>query len=136
MYIFAAPTNQRFSCVTIRLRCPHKHTHHFQIRVLSCRFVTQEVIDDALFSLHLLVTDDASIEDFVCLGGLQACMFFNRVHNYNCMQSFRCNQSSRRVRPQVCTFMNKFTYACSCIHPHRVGRCVQICWCSRNNRHV
>ena len=31
----------------------------------------QEVIDDALYSLQLLVTDDASIEDFVCMGGLQ-----------------------------------------------------------------
>jgi len=30
-----------------------------------------QVIDDALFSLQLLVADDASIEDFVCLGGLQ-----------------------------------------------------------------
>jgi hypothetical protein len=31
----------------------------------------KEVIDDALYSLQLLVADDASIEDFVCLGGLQ-----------------------------------------------------------------
>ena len=29
------------------------------------------MIDDALYSLQLLVADDASIEDFVCLGGLQ-----------------------------------------------------------------
>jgi len=42
------------------------------VSLSACRVGrAQEVIDDALFSLHLLVTDDASIEDFVCLGGLQ-----------------------------------------------------------------
>jgi len=44
----------------------------FPVSLSACRVGrAQEVIDDALFSLHLLVTDDASIEDFVCLGGLQ-----------------------------------------------------------------
>ena len=44
------------------------------LRTHSSTDQAEEVIDDALFSLQMLVTDDASIEDFVCLGGLQVCV--------------------------------------------------------------
>ena len=45
-----------------------------RILVLMCATSQPEpVVDDALFSLQLLLADEASIEDFVCLGGLQVC---------------------------------------------------------------